>query len=286
MQNQRGRDARRAQQEAVKTQSVLLAILAAAVASPASAENMQQRGKRVVDECVEALGGPKFLTVDNVVLTGRAYSFYRDQLSGLSIARIARHWLNNVQDPSKTLAVVEREDFGKKLDYGVLFQQDEAYDITFRGARPLPDERFSRYKLTTTYDIFYILRERLKEPGLIFESRGADVWDNVPVEIVDITDKDNQTVTVYFHQTSKLPVRQVLSVLDPKTRERNEEITLYTKYREVDGVQWPMTVQRNRNGEKAYEMFADSLEINVGEKKLPPSMFELPSGIKKLKPMS
>jgi len=245
---------------------------------------MQQRGKRVVDECVEALGGPKFLAVDNVVLTGRAYSFYRDQVTGLSIARIARHWLNNVHDASKTLAVVEREDFGKKLDYGVLFQQDEAYDITFRGARPLPDERFSRYRFSTTYDIFYILRERLHEPGMIFESRGADVWDNVPVEIVDITDKDNQTVTVYFHQTTKLPVRQVLSVLDPKTGERNEEVTLYTKYREVDGVQWPMTVQRNRNGEKSYEMFADTLEINVPEKKLP--SFELPSGIKKLKPVS
>jgi hypothetical protein len=259
------------------------AVAAAIACLPAPAENSQERARRVIDDCVTALGGPKFENVKSVVLTGRAYSFYREQLNGLSIARIARLWLDDVKDPSRKLAVLEREDFGKKFDWGVLFLQDDAYDITFRGARPLPTERVERYKLTTMYDIFYILRERLHEPGLILESRGADVWDNVPVEIVDITDKDNQTVTVYFHKSTKLPVRQVFSRLDPKTRERNEEVTLYTKYREVDGVQWPMTVQRNRNGEKVYEMFADDLEINLPEKKLPPTMFELPSGVKKLK---
>jgi hypothetical protein len=258
--------------------SVTAAVMAAI---PLCAESAQDRGKRAVDDCVAALGGDKFLAVDNVVETGRAYSFYREQLNGLTIARIARRFLNKVEDPSKTLAVLEREDFGKKLDYGVLFQQDDAYDITFRGARPLATDRFERYKRSTINDIFYILRERLHEPGMVFESRGSEVWDNSPVEIVDITDRDNQTVTVYFHKTTKLPMRQVLVWRDPVTRDRNEEITLYTKYREVDGVQWPQTMQRNRNGEKVYEMFADSLEIN---KKLPGTMFELPSGMKRLKP--
>lgn len=245
------------------------------------AETAQDRGRRVIDECVEALGGSKFLSLDNVVETGRAYSFYREQLNGLTIARIARHFLNKVEDPSKTLAVLEREDFGKKLDYGVLFQQDDAYEITFRGARPLATDRFERYKRTTISDIFYILRERLHEPGLLFESRGSDVWENSPVDIVDITDAQNQVITVYFHKTTKLPLREAWVRRDPAAKERNDEETIYMKYREVDGVQWPMSVQRSRNGEKIYQMFADSLEINA---KLKGQMFELPSGMKKLKP--
>ncbi len=259
----------------------LLACLAILAASPIHAENMQQRAKRVVDECVQALGGDNFLTVDNVVETGRAYSFYRERLSGLTIARISRRWLNKVEDPSKTLAVLEREDFGKKFDYGVIFQQDAAYDVTFRGARPLATDQWDRYRRTTVNDIFYILRERLHEPGLIFESRGADVWDNNPVEIVDITDAQNNVVTVYFHQITKVPLREVMVWHDDATKERNEQVTLYTKFRVVDGVQWPQTIQRNRNGEKIYEMFAETLEIN---KKLPTSIFDLPAGMKKLKP--
>jgi hypothetical protein len=257
-------------------------LLAVAMVLPLAAETSMERGKRIVNECVEALGGQKFLAVRDIVQSGRAYSFYREKLSGLTIARIATRYLSKVEDPSKTLAMLEREDFGKKLDYGILFQQDDAYEITFRGARPLATDRFDRYKLITISDIFYILRERLHEPGLIFESRGADVWNNAPVEKVDITDARNVVVTVYFHQSSKLPLREMLTRRDPLTKERIDEETIYTKYRESDGVQWPLTVQRNRNDERIYEMFSDSLEI---DKKLPEKdMFELPAGMKKLKP--
>ena len=253
----------------------------AASALPILAETIQERGKRVVDDCVAALGGPKFFAMHDRVETGRAYSFYREQLIGLTIARIATRYYDKVEDPGKTLAVVEREDFGKKFDYGVLFAQDEAYEITFRGARPLAEDRFQRYKITTLYDVFYILRERLHEHGLIFESRGADVFDNMPVEIVDITDAQNRTVTVYFHKSTKLPVREVFVRRDPQTKDRIEEVTLYSKYRDVGGVEWPFAVHRERNGEKIYEMFSDTVEIN---KSLPDSWFNLPSGMKKLKP--
>ena len=262
------------------TKAILSVALAAGLLN-ASAETSQERGKRVINECVQALGGSKFLSVDNVVESGRAYSFYREQLNGLSIARITRRFLNNVPDPAEKLAVFERDDFGKKLDYGILFQQNDAYEITFRGARPLTTDRFDRYKQSTTSDILYILRERLREPGLIFESRGSDVWENSPVEIVDITDAANRVITVYFHQTTKVPLRETWVRRDDKTNDRIDEETIYMKYRDVGGIQWPMTVQRSRNGEKIYEMFADSLEVNA---KLKGEMFDLPTGIKKLKP--
>jgi hypothetical protein len=56
---------------------------------------------------------------------------------------------------------------------------------------------------------------------------------------------------------------------------------VYSKYREVSGVQWPWVIQRERDGEKVYEIYSDSVEIN---KALPDTTFQLPSDIKKLKP--
>src|SRR5947208_15564165 len=159
-------------------------LLCLAIILPLAAETPTELGKRIVNECVQALGGQKFLTVQDIVQSGRAYSFYRENLSGLTIARIATRYLNKVEDPSKTLAMLERQDFGKKLDYGILFQQDDAYEITYRGARPLATDRFNRYKLITISDIFYILRERLHEPGMIFESSGADTLNNATAEKV------------------------------------------------------------------------------------------------------
>ena len=67
---------------------------------------------------------------------------------------------------------------------------------------------------------------------MIFESRGSDVSDNQPVEIVDITDADNRMVTRVFHQSTKLPVRQVYSHFNTETKERDQEVTLFSRYRE------------------------------------------------------
>ena len=251
-----------------------------AAAGMVRAETRLERGKRVVDECLAALGGPRYLAMQNRVETGRAYSFYHEKLQGLSIAKIYTRYAT-VKDTAHDLAVRERELFGKKLDYGVLFGETEAYDVTFRGARPLPAERVARYKESTLRNIFYTLRVRLREPGMVFESRGADVLDNRPVEIVDISDADNRITTVYFDQTTKLPTRQVFTRRDPKTKETDEEVTLFSKYREAGGVQWPLAIERRRNDEKIFEVFAESVEIN---KNLSDELFALPSGTKILKP--
>jgi hypothetical protein len=234
----------------------------------------------VIDEAVAALGGDKFLSMTDRVESGRAYSFYREQLSGLAIAKIYTRYRNV---PGGKVHVEEREAFGKKEESIVLFLPDgEGYEMTFRGARPLPPDRIARYLDTTVHNIFYILHTRLKEPGMIFESKGSDVIDNMPVEIVDITDSQDRVTTVYFHRSTKLPVRQVFHRRDTVTRDKDEEVTLFSKYRDAgDGVQWPFAIQRERNGEKIFELYSDTVTIDRG---LTDNLFTLPQGVKKLKP--
>jgi hypothetical protein len=154
-----------------------------------------------------------------------------------------------------------------------------AWELTFRGARPLADERYTTYKDTTLRNIFYILRQRLDEPGLLFDSRGSDLYMNQPVEIVDITDADNRTVTVYFSQSTKLPIRQVFKRRNQEFKDFDEEVTVFSKYRDVGGVKWPFDMRRDRNGEKTYEIFSDSVEINKG---LTDNLFTLPANLKLL----
>lgn len=247
---------------------------------PLSAETNLERGKRVIDECVAALGGERFLNMSDRLETGRAYSFYREQLNGLTIAKLYTRYLPAVKDTANTLAVTEREFFGKKDESSVLFLQDEAYDISFRGARPIVSEQFARYKETTLRNILYILRIRLHEPGMVFESRGADVLSNRAVEIVDATDGRNRVTTVYLDHITKLPVRQTFIRRNIETKEKDEEITEFSKYRDIGGVQWPFDIHRERNGEKIYEMFSETGEVN---KKTPENLFVLPSTIKLLK---
>src|SRR5258708_37621493 len=80
------------------------------------AETPEQRGKRVVDECVQALGGSRYLSMENRVESGRVYSFYREKLTGLSIARIYTRYDSGVADTAHNLALRERDNYGKKED--------------------------------------------------------------------------------------------------------------------------------------------------------------------------
>ncbi len=77
-------------------------------------------------------------------------------------------------------------------------------------------------------------------------------------------------------------MRQVFFRRDPVTKDRNEEVTHFTKYRDAGGVQWPFAIERDRNGEKIYEIFSTSVEINDQEGSA--DLFMLPSTIKLLKP--
>lgn len=257
-----------------------LAVLCAGVVS---AQTAQERGKRIVDETLTALGGERFLAMRDRVETGRAYSFYHDQLRGLSIARIYTRYLSRPEPPQPDfLGVRERQSFGKKEQSAVLFTEDgKGWQLTFRGARPVAADLLTRFRNTTQQNFFYILRQRLGEPGLMFDGRGSEVWSNNPVDVVDITDAANRVVTVYIHKSTRLPVRQIFFRRDPQTKERIEEVTVFSKYREVGGVQWPHVIQRERNGEKIFEMYTDSVTIDQG---LTDDLFSLPSTMKLLPP--
>jgi hypothetical protein len=257
--------------------------LAVLCASVVSAQTAQEKGKRIIDETLAALGGERFLTMRDRVETGRAYSFYHDQLRGLSIARIYTRYLSRSEPPQPGfLGVRERQSFGKREESAVLFTEDgKGWQLTFRGARPVAADLLARFWDTTERNFFYILRQRLGEPGLIFDWRGSEVWSNNPVDVVDITDAGNRVVTVYTHRSTRLPLRQVFFRRDPRTKERNEEVTVFSKYREVGGVQWPHVIQRERNGEKIFEMYAEGVVVNQG---LTDDLFTLPSTMKLLPP--
>jgi hypothetical protein len=254
----------------------LSVVLVAALQAQSPAPN---KGKQIVDGAVKALGGERFLNMHTRHTNARLYSFFHDKMSGYDIANIYTEYRDDKS--SKGLQLREREVLGKKQDYSYLFLEDQAFDITFRGARPLPDDRWASYLRTTTNDILYLLRYRYDEPGMEFDYIGNQVFITNHVDVVDITDASGKTVRVYFDYNSKLPVRQSFQWLDPETREHNDEVTEFDKWRDAgDGIMWPFTIERERNGYKVYQMFANKVEANA---ELPANIFEVPKGAQILK---
>jgi hypothetical protein len=261
------------------TVSTILVILTAGLSF--AAETAEQRGKRVVDEAIAALGGDAFLHVQDFVESGRAYSFYNGRISGLSIAAIYTRYLSHPGPPViGRLEVEEKEAFGRDEKSGfVLFtDKPEGWDVTYRGARSLDDERLAGYVDNTLHNIFYMMRKRLSEPGFSYYYKGSDLYENRPVHIVEITGGDDVTVTVYFDQFTRLPTRQIHKRRNNEYHDFDTLVSAYARYRDVGGgVQWPLDIRRERNGDKIYEMFSESVEINKG---LRDELFHLPGNVK------
>ncbi len=66
-----------------KAMRVLLCLAAASLLH--GAETKIERGKKIVEASLAALGGDNFVRVTDRVESGRAYSFYREQMTGLPL---------------------------------------------------------------------------------------------------------------------------------------------------------------------------------------------------------
>jgi hypothetical protein len=256
------------------------AFLVSLFGAPAAvlAQKGPARAKELIAGIIDALGGDAFRHMQSRVESGRAYSFYNEQISGLSIARIYTRYLRPEAAPADGAIYMEqRQVFGKKQDISALLTPKSAYEITYRGARDLGEERVQQFHETTLRDVFYMLRMRLDEPGFGYDALGTDVVENQTVQGIDFFDNANRQVTVWFNAHTLLPVKQRFLRFDDKISARREEITRYAKYRDIGNrVMWPFDIQRERDGEKIYQMFSE--QAKAGEP-VDSSTFQLPPGV-------
>lgn len=246
------------------------------------AQTRQERGKQLVDEALEALGGQAFLDIRNITARGRAYSFYNSQIRGLARVTITDRF--DEMEPNADadwLPVSRREVYTEKGDYYSVFQNGKGWEVTFQGARPLGPEVLDRYRVGVRRDFFYFLRYRRNEPGLYYYHPGVEIIDNEPTNAVEITDAAGELVTLYFRQSDGLPHQQLYLRRDPQTRRPYEEKTIWSKYRNVSGATIPWNIRRERDGKRIYEQYAGEVELN---RPIGSAPFRLPGGIQMLDP--
>ncbi len=242
----------------------------------AGAQTRAEKGKQALQDTINALGGGNFLTMQNRVESGREIALYHDKLSGLSQSTIYTEYLR-APSPGK-LGMHERQLFGGKKDSSVLYLEGRGWNINYSGAHPIPAEEMERYYLSMRHNVFYMLRQRLHEPGFTVELSGHEVAENQSTDVLDFYDNDNENVTVWVNSYTHLPVRQRWYRREKDTGYRHEEITLYTRYRQFkSGISWPMDVTRERDGERTAEIHDEDVKFNV---ELKEDVFVLPPGVK------
>lgn len=256
----------RAAATAAAPQSATDAAKGETVSAPAVSPDQANahKAKALIDQAIQALGGQAYLTIRDVEQQGRLYSFHHGRESGGGV-----FW-SFAEFPDK-----ERVEVTKERDIAELYVGDKAWELTFKGARPIEEKERSEYVRRRHFSLETVLRTWVNDPGVVLLSEGMAIAAQHPSEQVTLINTQNESVTLYFDSETHLPVKKSFTWRDPVDKQKNLEEEVYENYRAVSGIQAPYNVTRYFNGDMARQRFLNSVTINQG---LDQAMFDPHSG--------
>jgi hypothetical protein len=223
-------------------------------------EQSAAKAKAILQQAIDALGGPTYLNVHDVTCEGRLSQFgHSGELNGFG------HFADYAQPPLK-----DRTENLPKRNIISVFNGDKGWELDRGGVSEATITDLATFQEDTKKDIDNILRSRIHEPGMIFRYGGLDVVDYQESDWVELVDSDNRTFRIAIARTTHLPVRKVVDTRNANTRMRTEEVEYYSNYHPINGIQTPYQITRERNGIKVYQVFFDKYAYNTS---LPDSLF-------------
>src|SRR4030081_1507415 len=223
------------------------------------------RARALLDEAIQNLGGQAYLGVRDMQQSGRTYSFFhgRPTSNGVLFWRFT-------QFPDK-----ERIEITKERDIAQIYNGDKAYEVTYKGARPMEQKDVTDYLRRRKFSLDTILRTWVNDSTVALIYEGNAIAAEHPALQVTLINSKNESVTVYLDTDSHLPIKKTFSWRDPVDKQRNLEEEIYDNYRLVQGVMTPYGFTRYYNGDMAGQRFVNTVSYN---QRLDPAMFDPNSG--------
>jgi len=254
----------------LKQHIAAVAILAAAWAIGATRARAQDqvmmpdqsaaKAKQLIQQAIDALGGPAYLNVRDVTCSGRLSMFgHSGELNGFGT------FIDYAQPPLK-----DRQENLPKRNLIEVYNGDKGWVLDRGGVSEAAESDIAHFEEGNKTDLDNIFRHRLNEKGMIFRYVGTDVVDLKEAEWIELVDNENRTIRIAFATATHLPLRKIVETRDPSSQLKSEEIEYYSLYHPIDGVQTPFQITRERNGLKVFQVFFDKCEYNTN---IPDSLF-------------
>ncbi len=222
------------------------------------------RARKVLDIAVQAMGGNRYLSVRTEIETGREFLFKRGQKAFIpfqawTVYENPVRWRHQAFKGKKQTVQV----YNLELEKGWVQEG-------FHTVEELTVEDLKSFREMVKRDLHYIFRNRLDEEGISFFYYGpSDIAGSGELEAVEILDKNNISVIIYFQISSHLPVRME-SQTTTRDGFRVKTETEFFNWHSIDGINSPLTIHYYRDGEKSGEKFIESISYNAP---IPPNYF-------------
>lgn len=240
-------------------QQVIRALLALGLAvglqaSSPDNEPATSKAEEILQQTIEALGGENYLGVRDMMRRGRLYSFARGNL-----ASPGDRFIDYVKFPGK-----EWLQFGKKGKIVFLNNGEQGWELDRQGVREQLPEQIEQFKEGNLRDLEYLLRFRIHQEKFQYYYLGREFHDNRRVHVLELVDENNESIKLLIDARTYLPVKRHHREREPLTGEWVELDEYYGKYINVQGIQTPMQLTRERGGFRSLEVHFSKVKYNDG----------------------
>lgn len=229
--------------------------------APAAQDPNAQKAKALLDQMVQAMGGPAWLNYQDFEQEGRTYSFYHGEPNSMGIL-YWRFW----KFPDK-----ERIELTKQRDVVYIYADDKGYEVTYKGTALMEPDSLKDAVRRQHHSLEVIMRQWLHAPGTALFYDGPAIAEQKHTDSVTIMNAQNDAVTLYIDSDTHLLVKKTFEWRDPQYRDKVVESETYDNYRPVQGIMTPFTILRYRGDEITNQRFISAMRYNTG---VPASKFQ------------
>jgi hypothetical protein len=253
-------------------------IPSAGPAHPAD-QTQEQRGRKLLDQMLEALGGDAWLNRRNVRELGHIGRFFQGAPNGIVIDFTATHQFASLGLSNPDRPEAQRIGFitdksmilpGKKIDIVQIWINNTGHEVTYKGNTTLPKDQVDDYYRRQDHSIESIFRVWLKSPGVVVIAEGSTMVERRLTERVTILSDNNDAVTLDIDAQTHLPRRRTFVWRNATFKDNDEDAEEYDDYHTIQGLPTAFTITRYHNGDMTSQTFYTKIEYDVDT---PPETF-------------
>ena len=237
-------------------------------------EQSVAKGKQILSDLINGLGGPGYAQVRESQCQGRRALFgHNGALTGYIDFVDDRRYPDKARTEfiSKgrntilaSLIGIDGLDFAHGGIVITLYNGDRGWTFDRSGVTELPASAIGDFQEQVKRSIDNLLRLRLKEEGMSIHFGGSDTVDLKQVDWVELTDREQRAFRLAVDRSTHLLVRGVVTTKDEETQQINEDAVIYSNYQLMDSVWVPLQISREHNGLRTTQIFYNSCKFNPG----------------------
>ena len=238
--------------------------------APQGPDANSQLARAKLQAMLSALGGQRWLSLQNVYTYGRTSGFYQGKPTGAIEDYYA--W--------RTPSGQERIEGGKKHDDIEIFSGNDCWSATYLGKKPLPKDLCQDYLRRRDHSIDVALRVWMNDPKTILIDDGQSLSERHLTDDVTLINADNDSITIQMDAETHLPRSCTFEWRDPIYHDKDTDREEYDNYHLIDGFPTPFSVTRFHNGDISNQRYLYKAGYNVA---LPPDAFDINASAARVK---